>query len=285
VGRRVLVRCYHGLGDTIQFLRFIPALRKIAAHVTLFCQPPLLSLVRGAKGVDRLLPLHDGKPEADFDVDIEIMQIPHALRLDHEAFRMKRPYLRADEIPPAELARRPAHELSVGLVWEVGDWDKRRCIPSSVLSGLQRSGVRFYSLQLNPAAGAIEEIGAFDLSTPDIARLAARLKQLDFVLCVDTMVAHLAGAIGCEAWIMLHSDCDWRWPASGARSIWYPAARLFHQNRPGDWTGVIKEVADAIGSRVRSQPAGHTPAARSRGGAAEAFDPGGSTASGCRSHR
>ncbi|MBV9531256.1 MAG: hypothetical protein JO283_09340, partial [Bradyrhizobium sp.] len=78
--RRVLVRCYHGLGDTIQFARFLSPLRQIASEVILWCQPELLSVMATVDGVDRILPLHDGTPDLDFDVDIEIMEIPHAIR-------------------------------------------------------------------------------------------------------------------------------------------------------------------------------------------------------------
>jgi len=246
-GKHVLVRCYHGLGDTIQFLRFMPALRRVARTVTLFCQPSLLSIVARAEGVDRVLPLHDGSPETCFDVDIEIMEISHALRVDRSAVAMDRPYLTANE----QLAtQRFAGGLSIGLVWEVGNWDKRRCIPYSLFKQLDMDGVQLYSLQLSPAAGAIDEIGAIDVSTPDIEILAARLKQLDLLICVDTMVAHLACALGCETWILLHSDCDWRWPSAGNRSLWYPTARLFHQSEPGDWDKVMDSVAASVKSRL-----------------------------------
>src|SRR5215218_6426376 len=80
-GRRVLVRCYHGLGDTIQFVRFIRPLRALARHVVVWAQPALLELVASAAGVDEVLALHDGIPDADYDVDVEIMELPHALRV------------------------------------------------------------------------------------------------------------------------------------------------------------------------------------------------------------
>src|SRR5919204_7041395 len=91
--RRVLVRCYHGLGDTIQFLRFMPALRRIVREVTVWCQSELLGIVERVDGVDRAMPLHDGTPEAVFDVDIEIMEVPHAIRAGREAIAMRKPYL------------------------------------------------------------------------------------------------------------------------------------------------------------------------------------------------
>ena len=80
-GRCVLVRCYHGLGDTIQFVRFAKPLRAIAREVLICAQPELLELLRGVEGVDQLYPLHDGTPDARYDVDIEIMELAHALRI------------------------------------------------------------------------------------------------------------------------------------------------------------------------------------------------------------
>jgi hypothetical protein len=80
-GKRVLVRCYHGLGDTIQFIRFAKPLRAVASEVIVWAQPELIPLLRAAEGVDRLIPLHDGTPDVGYDVDIEIMELAHALRV------------------------------------------------------------------------------------------------------------------------------------------------------------------------------------------------------------
>ena len=251
-GRRVLVRCYHGLGDTIQFLRFMPALRRLASDVTLFCQTPLLPLAGRVAGVDRVLSLHDGSPEVDFDVDIEIMEVPHAIRAGSELIAMTKPYLAVPD-SQACLPSRQLDKISVGLVWEVGSWDKRRSIPSSLLGKLVSDRVQLYSLQLDADREEREQIPAIDASTPDIELLAARLRALDLLVCVDTMVAHLAGALGCEAWVLLHTDCDWRWPTAGDRSIWYPRAKTFHQTSPGEWSAAIREVKNALEIRCRPE--------------------------------
>jgi hypothetical protein len=249
-GRRILVRCYHGLGDTLQFARFLLPLRRLAREVIVWCQPELLSLIGEAEGVDRVLPLHDGTPDVKFDVDIEIMEIPHAIRASREQIEMCRPYLRIPCHPwPAESA--DSRTVSVALVWDVGNWDRRRVIPPRLLKPLNQTGVQLYSLQRGPAAIAAAEISAIDISTPDIGGLAARLQKMDLCVCPDTMVAHLSAAMGRETWIMLHADCDWRWPASGHRSFWYPTVRLFRQRIPGDWRDVVADVSSAISQRVR----------------------------------
>ncbi|MGY4630024.1 hypothetical protein [Bradyrhizobium sp. USDA 4486] len=251
-GRHVLVRCYHGLGDTIQFLRFMPALRAIARRVTVWCQPELITLAERIKGVDRAVPLHDGTPDVGFDVDIEIMEVPHAIRAERGTVEMREPYL---ELPPSRPVELPdaRDRLCVGLVWEVGNWARDRAIPAHLLKCLGGDGVGLYSLQRGPGSVQCGMIGARDVSTPDIAALGRLVQALDLVICVDTMVAHLVGALGCEAWVLLPSDCDWRWPATGDRSFWYPSLRLFHQKTSGDWAGVIDDVRSALRARARAR--------------------------------
>jgi hypothetical protein len=243
--KRVLVRCYHGLGDTIQFARFMPQLRAIAKSVSVWCQPQLLPLMQRVVGVDHVSPLHDGAPEVDFDVDIEIMEIPHAIRAGKDQIAMRRPYL---SLPPQKPG--PAllgEDLNVGLVWEGGDWDRRRAIPVSMLRRLDFPGIKLYSFQRGPQASRCAEIGADDVSTPDICTLGHLVRRMDVVISVDTMLAHLAGALGCKGWVLLHADCDWRWPAPGAKeSVWYPTLRLFHQKSPGDWSEAIEDVRDQL---------------------------------------
>jgi hypothetical protein len=248
-GKRVLVRCYHGLGDTIQFLRFMRPLRDIARSVTVWCQSELLPLVQRAAGVDRAFALHDGAPDVDFEVDIEIMEVPHAIKARREHVEMRAPYV---SLPPAVEPTLP-HErgLAVGLVWEVGNWDKRRTVPPALLGHLAVPGVTLCSLQRGARTCELAEIGARDVSTPDVTVLGHHLRRLDLLICVDTMVAHLAGALGRDAWVMLHADCDWRWPSAGSHSFWYPSLRLFHQRTPGDWDLVLAEARKALVARSR----------------------------------
>lgn len=252
LGRRVLVRCYHGLGDTIQFARFIPYLRRIACEVVVWCQPELLPLVSRVEGVDRAIPLHDGTPDVAFDADIEIMEIPHAIRAQRGHFEMREPYLGVVPHDPPKGGKDDGC-ISLGLVWEVGEWDKRRQVPASLLRGLGVDGVRLCALQAGSGGKAADEIGAIDVSAPDVETLAARLGGLDLVISVDTMVAHLAAALGRETWIILHSECDWRWPVSGSRTYWYPSVRLFRQRRAGDWSDVIGDVRSTLLARLERQ--------------------------------
>jgi hypothetical protein len=246
--KSALVRCYHGLGDTIQFARFLPALAQIAREVVVWCQPALMGLIARIPGVGRVLPLHDGTPEVDFDVDIEIMELPHAIRADRDLVTMWKPYLTC--AAPATVRSMSGDLYSVGLVWRVGAWDKRREIPARLLSALAVPGVQLFSLQRDVAPSEVAAVGAYDVSTPDVDPLASRLQALDLVISVDTMVAHLAGALGRETWTMLHADCDWRWPATGSETCWYPQMRLFRQPAMGDWGSVIAEIRAELEARV-----------------------------------
>jgi hypothetical protein len=241
-GKRVLVRCYHGLGDTIQFIRFAAPLRAIAREIIVWVQPSLMELVRTAHGVDKVMPLHDGSPGIDYDVDIEVMELAHALRVQPDTIPVEIPYL----FPPRKAAPSLGPEFNVGIVWQAGGWDPRRSIPAQEMAHLAgASGIRLHSLQRGPARDVASELTSTDISTDDICEAGRRIRQLDLIVCVDTMMAHLAGAIGLPVWLLLHSRCDWRWTA-GARSVWYPTMQLFRQTKPNDWTSVIASVRDSL---------------------------------------
>jgi hypothetical protein len=119
-------------------------------------------------------------------------------------------------------------------------------------------GIRLCSLQQGAGRQDAPVIPAKDIAVTDLRRLAERIMELDLVIAVDTMVAHLAGALGARVWTMLHAHRDWRWPKTGRDSIWYPSMRLFHQPRSGDWDCVIDEIVHELGkyaSRVDSADA------------------------------
>jgi hypothetical protein len=243
--KRVLVRCYHGLGDTIQFIRFAAPLRKIAREVVVWGQPSLLPLLATAPGVDRVLPLHDGTPDVHFDCDLEIMELAHALRIDERSIRCAVPYVFVDgQWMAFPTVRR---ELTVGVVWRAGDWDERRSIPVNLLSGLSHvSGVRLLSLQCGPASAEASCIPAQDAASIEVERTAITLRNLDLLISVDTFAAHLAGALGVPVWLLLHAHCDWRWMQDRTDTPWYPTMRLFRQRSAGGWPAVIEEVMAAL---------------------------------------
>lgn len=240
-GKRVLIRCYHGLGDTIQYIRYAPLVREIARDVAVWAQPELLPLLRTVRGIDRLLPLHDGEVEADFDVDVECGELPHVFRSLPETLPAEVPYL---HVPPAALPRDGS--LRVGLVWRAGDWDARRSIPLPQLAPLfDVSGVTMHVLQRG--AGLREWDGrGVPSGSDDVVRTAAVMRALDLVISVDSMPAHLAGALGVPVWVPLHAEPDWRWMLHREDSPWYPTMRLFRQAAAGDWALVVRRLARAL---------------------------------------
>jgi hypothetical protein len=248
--RRVLVRCYHGLGDTIQFVRFAKDLSRVAREVIVWAQPELLPLLSDVAGIDRLIPLHDGAPDAEFDVDIEIMELGHALRANAAMVASHVPYLssRPGTLHPA-LLRRTA-TFAVGIVWETGAWDPRRSIPSALLAPLAAvPGVQLYSLR--PGAAADHPPFAItDASCGAILDLAATLRELDLIITIDTMTAHLAGAMGLNVWTLLHSDCDWRW-GTEVTTPWYPSMRLMRQDTAASWEAPLLRVSSALTHAAR----------------------------------
>lgn len=248
-GRRVLVRCYHGLGDTIQFIRLMPMLAARAAKVTLWVQPALMDLLEGMPGVDCFLGLHDGAPECEFDVDIEIMELAHAFRLTPGALPAGVPYL-------PRPARRPYRQpdLAVGIVWRAGDWDAHRSIPPRLLLPLaELPGVALHILQRGEAVKEAPAGLGVLAGSDDVLEAARIMAALDLIVTVDSMPAHLAGALGLPVWTLLHAHADWRWMNERSDTPWYPTMRLFRQQRPGDWEAVITSVARALSQLVNTR--------------------------------
>jgi len=240
-GARVLVHCYHGLGDTIQFVRLLPRLHERCATVALWAQPALLDLLRDAPGIDRLVALHDGAPGIARDCDVELMELPHILRLMPDEIPARVPYL-GSQFPRA--GRDPRQPPRIGLCWRAGDWNAARSVPESALAPLARlRGVQWFSLQY-PALPT--PFPMRNLACRDLRVFAQRLCSLDLVISVDTLSAHLAGALGLPTWTLLPADCDWRWMRARADSPWYPTMRLIRQPQVGGWENVIGQVASML---------------------------------------
>lgn len=244
-GRRVLVRCYHGLGDTLQFIRYVPRLAELAAEVVVWAQPGLLPLLRQVPGISRLLPLHDGTPGVDYDVDVELMELPHVLRCRPTDLPTRVPYLHAD---PLELPSDGGSDrLRVGLVWQGGDWNPERSMAFETIAPLARvPGIRLLVVQPQAVAAGWDGRTGEYLGEFPIPAYASVLAALDLLLTIDSMPAHLAGALGVPTWLLLHHDPDWRWMEGRADTPWYPDMRLFRQRAAGDWAGVVEEVGATL---------------------------------------
>ena len=230
VGCDVLVRCYHGLGDTLQFARYLPVLRSRVASLTVEVQPELIPVLASVPGVDRWVPFVLGKPLKPFECDLEIMELPHALRLAPDA------------VPLLDLGIRGDQENLIGLCWASGGWDLARDVPADLIAPLASGTV---SLQPCATNLPVENPEGCPRSILETAKLVARLR---LVITVDTMVAHLAGSLHRPTWLLLKHNADWRWLTERTDSPWYPSMRLFRQPEPGSWDAVITEVTAALGT-------------------------------------
>lgn len=259
-GRSVLVRCLHGLGDTLQFMRFVPQLATHSRELHFLVQPMLLDLLQGLPGLGEVSNAWTDHPPPH-EVEIEVMELAYAVRAT------------ADDVPPPypHLLERAAHRptpplpggdgLRVALFWSVSDWETSRSVPLELLEPFTRiPGVRCFSLQQGRAANdeRLRRWGVHVLSphTTGIADAAAVLARMDLVVCVDGMPAHLAAHLGRPTWILLKDDPDWRWQSAGATSPWYPTVRLFRQPEPGDWAGAVAQAVRALEQRVLKPVAG-----------------------------
>jgi tetratricopeptide (TPR) repeat protein len=260
-GRTLLVYAEQGIGDTLQFARFLPHLKRHAGARILFeCQyalAPLLSTIEGADAViERSVDL--SQPDAEFDARVSLLSVP--LMLGTRLETIPPPTLRMN-VPEEAVARwreRMAgfEGLKVGLRWIGNPANPHNRLRSARLEDLAPlagvEGVRFYSVQTdapareadNPPAG----MDIVDLSgeLTSFQETAAVLANLDLLITIDTSVAHLAGAMGAPVWLLLPTAPEWRWLVDREDCPWYPGTRLFRQKTIGDWNGVARRAADAL---------------------------------------
>jgi hypothetical protein len=264
-GWTILLHAEQGIGDTIQFVRYLPEVaRRGAGRVLLAAPPTFARLLAGLPGLDALVRPED-RAEVRAHVHCPLLSLPHVLGTTTvETIPAPTPYLRAE---PAALTRwrerlADLRGLRVGLVWAGNPRhqnDRNRSIAPERLAPLLRvRGVSWVSLQLGAPVERLREQapeGAVlvDIAPEltDLAETAAAIVQLDLVVAVDTAVAHLAGALGRPVWVLLPAVPDWRWLLGREDSPWYSTMRLFRQQRAGDWDGVVARIAAALEALAR----------------------------------
>ena len=237
-----------GFGDTIQLCRYLPPLVAGGAQVVLECAAPLLPLLRCLPGVTLIRP---GAARPPYDVWTDQMSLPRLFGTALDTIPCQDSYLHADPARVAAWAASLPPGLRVGLAWAgnpLHSNDRRRSIPPDALAPLLAAAPgAFISLQVGAAASAAARLGVTSAgSLADFGETAALATNLDLVITVDTAVAHLCGALGVPTWVLLPHAPDWRWLLGRDDSPWYNAMRLFRQDRPGDWAGVIGRVAAAL---------------------------------------
>jgi Tfp pilus assembly protein PilF len=248
-GRTLLVHAEQGLGDAILFLRYVP----LIPDGRILCEvPATLAPLVPAPAVA----ISSGSPLPDFDVHVPLLSLPRLFQTTVESIPSRTPYLgspdpRRTGFWKARIAR--TGTLRVGLAWAGSASNSNDATRSMRLSEMaplaQIPGVSFFSLQKGPAAGdpAPDGLLAERLETTmELEDAAAVIANLDLIISVDTMLAHLAGAMGKPVWTLLSFAADWRWLRGREDSPWYPTMRLFRQRRPGDWNPVLKQVAETL---------------------------------------
>jgi tetratricopeptide (TPR) repeat protein len=262
-GKTILLHAEQGLGDTLQFCRYVPLVAERGADVVLEVQKPLLALMRTLPGAVRIVARGEALPA--FDLYCPLLSLPLAFRTRLETMPSAIPYLSApDDKTQAWRDSLGRHDKPrIGLVWA---GNPRKELPNANRIDTQRSmafealaplfavtGCEFYSLQ--KGGDAAEQLCASAWRTHVIDRTdelhdftdtAALIENLDLVISVDTSVAHLAGALGKPFWLLNRHTTCWRWLLEGDDSPWYPTARQFRQDESRDWSNVIARVAAAL---------------------------------------
>lgn len=253
-GRTILVHQEQGLGDMIQFVRYLALVKERGGTVVVECQPELARLMSTVPGADKVVIRGSGAPP--FDVYVPLLSLPKIFGSTMEDIPDRVPYLAPPELHNVHLPVPIGTRLRVGIVWAGKRSHKndrnRSCALTEFINLMGLPGVAFYSLQKGEAADELEDAACgaliFDAGRmiENFADTAAVIAQLDLVIAVDTAVVHLAGALDCAVWVVLPFANDWRWMTGREDSPWYPTLRLFRQERPHDWEGVMGRVQEAL---------------------------------------
>ena len=261
-GRTILLHAEQGLGDVLQFCRYVPKVAALGARVVLEVYPGLDRLLASLEGVNAVVVRGRRLPPHTLQTPLASLPLALGAAGPDEG---QGAYLSADPQAAAAWAARLAADgasLRVGLCWAGGTRpdqavadavDRRRSLPLEAFAPLAEiEGVQFYSLQKGPPAAQLAQAMARGWSGPpiidltealnDFADTAALVANLDLVITCDTSTAHLAGALGKPVWILNRFDACWRWLTDRAESPWYPSARLFRQPTPADWGSVVEMV-------------------------------------------
>jgi tetratricopeptide (TPR) repeat protein len=254
-GKTILLFADEGLGDSIQFARYVPMVAARGARVVLAVEEAVRPLLSGISGVAQCQAKSDPLPA--FDLYCPLSSLPLAFRTRLDSVPADMSYLPP---PPDERVRAwadrlgPHDRLRVGLVWSGNPRhvnDRKRSIPLLTLTGLLDTEATFVSLQKEPRPEDRTVLAASGIEDPtagltNFVETAALIRNLDLVISVDTSVAHLAGALACPTWILLPYTADYRWLTDRDDSPWYPSVRLFRQNAAREYHSVIDRMREEL---------------------------------------
>lgn len=254
----LLIHAEQGLGDNIQFVRYLPQVAGRVGRVVLEAPRVLMDLVAGMPGVDQIVPMGDALPECDWHASV--MSLPALFGAILETIPADVPYLPVDADATVRWRDKLGQGdsvLRVGLVWAGNPGhgrDRERSVPLRTLAPALagRNGIRFHAFQIGDPLGQVGDVtdaAEIEILFPEpepLTEVAAALSAVDLLISVDTALAHLAGALGRPVWTLIAHVPDWRWMLDRADSPWYPTMRLFRQPAPGDWDAVAAAVGQAL---------------------------------------
>jgi tetratricopeptide (TPR) repeat protein len=260
-GKTILIFQDEGLGDVIQFVRYVPMVAALGARVLLLVDGPLVPLLSKLPALAECIP-RSANRSVTFDTHCGISSLPLAFGTRLETVPGDVPYLpHPDEARVRAWEQRlgPHDKLRVGLVWSGNRKhmdNANRALPLRALFPLLDGDAMFVSLQketnAEDQATLRERPDIFDLTVhlSDFTETAALMSCLDLIITVDTSMAHLAGALARPTWIMLQHMPDWRWLLDRDDCPWYPTAKLFRQTEPGNFAEVVERVRAELSARI-----------------------------------
>jgi tetratricopeptide (TPR) repeat protein len=266
--KTILLYGEQGLGDAIQFCRYVKLVADLGARIILQVPHPLSSVLASLSGVTQII--GEASPLPPFDYQCPLMSLPLAFKTNLSSIPADIPYLKSDPEKSGFWKEKLGDKgkLRVGLVWsggfrpnqpEVWSVNERRNIPLAYFAPLKHADIDFYSLQKGqPAEAELAKLTLANWDGPniidytnllnDFSDTAAFIENLDLVISVDTSTAHLAGAMGKPVWILNRFDSCWRWLLERSDSPWYPTAKLYRQETAGDWSKIIQQVKSDLAS-------------------------------------
>ena len=256
--KRLLVHCEQGLGDCLQFARYLPMVKSLGGMVIFEAWRPLHGLLKEFNEIDELVELSfEKKTEAEFDLYTSVMDLPGIFGTTEEMIPASVPYLHADPVKAQYWREKlDGPDFKVGIVWAGSSRHpndrNRSCRLEDFAPLRQIKGVRLYGLQKGKSACQVDELaGQFEMENlaehfADFTDAAAAIENLDLIISVDTAALHLAGAMGKPVWALLAFAPDWRWMLERTDSPWYPTMRLFRQRKWGDWESVFRACANQL---------------------------------------
>jgi Flp pilus assembly protein TadD/ADP-heptose:LPS heptosyltransferase len=254
-GKTLLIQEEQGFGDTLQMLRFLPALKARGAKLYIYAQPALYPLLENWNAFDKIISWDVKIKTAPAEVDyvIGVMDIPGALGIGLNNIPAKVPYL------PNPHANDATYKLEgtkpkIALVWAGNPKHKRdheRSVPFEKFKTLLNSDADFYSLQHKPKEDdqkQLATLGIIDLAprVKNLADMAAFLAQMDLLITIDSAPAHLAGGLGVPTWLLVTNHPDWRWLLERSDTPWYPSVNIYRQPVAGDWDGALSQLKTAL---------------------------------------